>query len=264
MIEYVINNKEWIFSGVGVFILGLIGTIILKRKHTESYSLLTEKIIYTQSKEQSDLNQVRNYRETEAGKISKRFSIVLDLMNEGMNYSQFTISQLAQIMNLNKVSELEHVFLGEKEPTFKFIDKYCETFGVNKKWLMEGKEFPFSNNELAQSNPLWNFEDIKEIDPERIFFVRANTETAQAFILLKIADWKFKILHKTWHISDHVGGGGQSQLFGFYKLIIKLRDESKFSAKCSGLTLNKIDFDTLYIGDKFPGMFVNRCKSADY
>ncbi len=39
-------------------------------------------------------------------------------MNEGRNYSEFTIPQLAQIMKLHKISELENVFTGQEEPTF--------------------------------------------------------------------------------------------------------------------------------------------------
>lgn len=37
--NWIIENKEWIFSGIGVFILGLIVTIITRKKKGKSLKM---------------------------------------------------------------------------------------------------------------------------------------------------------------------------------------------------------------------------------
>lgn len=263
MIEFINSNKEWLFSGVGVFFLGIIGSIIFKIQKGTLIGPNSEAVLPPESNNQIDQNEAIESEETEVEKISKRFHTILELMNEDRSYSQFTIPQLAQIMKLHKVSELENVFIGQDEPTFQFINDFCETFGVNKNWLTEGKEHPFSNNDQTKSNPLCYFENIESINPKGIYFIRANTDTAQTFILLKISNWKYKILHRTWHISGHVGAGGRSQLLSFYMLINKLRGEKDFYMRCGGLTLEENDFNALNLGNKFPGKFIDTGRSED-
>ena len=192
--------------------------------------------------------------ETEVEKISRRFRTVLDLMNEDRYGPKFNVPQLADIMKLDKVSKLENIFIGKKEPALQFMDRFCDAFGVNKTWLLEGKRSPFSNDYHPEAEPLLCFEDIQHFEPQYIYFIRENTDTAPAFIVLQLSDWKYKILHRTWHISDHVGAGGEAALLSFYYLVNKLRDEGCYS-KCRGRTLEKDDFRALLHGKKFPGKF---------
>lgn len=240
--------------------IGIFFSVIFKKKQKISIHISSEEAHPLPLDKREDKKKERT--ETEVDKISKRFRKTLKLMNEGRSHYPFTISKLAQLMKLHKVSELENVFIGKREPTFQFINDFCETFGVNKKWLIEGKEHPFSNDDQTKYDPLFYFEEIEKINPQGIYFIRANTETAQTFILLKISKWKFKIFHRTWHISDHVGAGGQGQLLSFYKLIKKL-DKKGYYSKCGGFTLDNNDFDALYFGDEFPGKYIDLGRSED-
>ena len=36
LIEWVLNNKEWLFSGVGLVVIAWIGRVVYKRRHTTS------------------------------------------------------------------------------------------------------------------------------------------------------------------------------------------------------------------------------------
>ncbi|TXM33914.1 hypothetical protein [Vibrio parahaemolyticus] len=252
MIETLIENKEWLFSGAGVALVAAIGSRLFKSNQPSTPSE-TKIVFETQAKqEEKDDTDI----DSEVSQIAIRFGKALELMNEGREYSKITIAQLAQVMKLHKVSELERVFQGKEEPTFEFVDHFSSTFGVNRNWLLEGKYSPFSNNDQTMSEPHWYLDEIKQTNPLRVFFVREDSRKARTFLLLKIDDFKYKILHQTWHISDEVGAGGRRQLVSFYELVKSLRDKEGYGSKCGGLTLNCDDFSRLLSGDVYPGAFV--------
>ncbi|EGQ8592792.1 MULTISPECIES: helix-turn-helix domain-containing protein [Vibrio] len=250
MIEMLIENKEWLFSGAGMALIAAIGSRVFK-----SHPAPTETKIIVATQANQDAKSDTEI-DSEVSRIAMRFVKTLDLMNEGREYSKYTIAQLAQVMKLHKVSELEGVFRGKEEPTFEFVDHFANTFGVNRDWLLEGKNSPFSNNDQTMSEPHWYLDEIKQTKPLRVFFVREDSSKARAFLLLKIDDFKYKILHRTWHISDEVGAGGRRQLVSFYELIKSLRDKQRYSSRCGGLTLSCDDFSCLLSGEKYPGTFV--------
>lgn len=259
MLDYLINNKEWLFSGVGVFVLSAIGSVLFIRNNKEDRT----KAHSTSTPKTENEVAIKPVATTEVEKLAQRFRKVLELMNEGRNHSKFTIPQLARIMKLHSISELEGVFIGKKEPSFQFITDFSTAFGINEKWLIEGVATPYSSSISSKGDPLDYLEDIESIKPESIYFIREKTETSCAFILLKLTKWKYVILDRTWHISDHVGHGGQRQLLSFYKLIKKLRDEKRMHTSCWGLTLEKDLFDALLCGEKFPGQFTDTGFSED-
>ena len=81
-------------------------------------------------------------KKSESKKISERLQFILKLMNEERN-EKFTIAEFSKILKLKKVSDLEKYFLNEDEPTFKFLKKFSNEFGINITWLTEGREYPF-------------------------------------------------------------------------------------------------------------------------
>lgn len=127
-------------------------------------------------------------------------------MNFASCYGGFTKAKLAKIMKLDKISSLEKYSIGEEEPSFEFLEQFCET--------------------------------------------------SEFFIVLKLADWKYIICNRIWHLSDHVGRTGSLQLVSFYNLINKLRNNG-FYLKCFGRTLTPDKFEKLYCGQVFPAEIIN-------
>ena len=261
MLDYIIENKDWLFSGAGVAVITLVLSFLFKHKTSAKPDITQNQPVGI--KETESLQSISPKELTEVEKVVKRFRTVLELMNEARNYSQFTIPQLAQLMKLHKISELEDVVTGRTEPSFSFIDNFCNEFGVSKEWLIEGKGAPYLSDIPSKSDPMDYLSLIDELEPESIYFVRENTDTAPAFILLKVSKWKYLILCRTWHISDVVGASGQRQLFSFHCLIKELRDKRRLHTSCWGLTLRKDEFNSLLRGESFPGKYTDAGFSED-
>ncbi|MFD2176926.1 hypothetical protein [Veronia pacifica] len=194
---------------------------------------------------------------TEVELVASRFRESLELMNEGNSYSPFTIAKLAQLMKLHKIGELERVFNAEEEPSFEFIDHFCNTFGIYKDWLIHGQGTPYNNPEQTNFDPLAYYSEIEKENPNRIYFIMNNSKVGEVFMLLELSDFKYKILQRTWHVSSHVGGGGRSQIYGLYKLIRKLK-KNYHSSKCGGRILEPEVFEKLLSGRVFPDSVLSR------
>lgn len=232
-------------------VLTLIGLSIKSSK-------FSEKEIVDESNPQKKPDTIPEVKEpTEVELVASRFRESLELMNEGNTYSPFTIAKLAQLMKLHKIGELERVFNAEEEPSFDFIDHYCNTFGVNKNWLIHGQGNTYDNPEQTNFDPLAYYSEIEKESPNRIYFIMNNSEVGEVFILLELSDFKYKILQRTWHVSSHIGGGGRSQIYGLYKLIRKLKNNG-YSLKCGGRILESEVFEKLLSGRVFPDSVLSR------
>ncbi|ADN75762.1 hypothetical protein Fbal_1558 [Ferrimonas balearica DSM 9799] len=232
-------------------VLTLIGLSINSSKHGD-----TETVVKSKSEYESTVEpEVNNITEVEL--IASRFRESLKIMNEGNLYSPFTISKLAQLMRLQKTGDLEKVFNGKEEPSFEFIDHYCNTFGINKGWMIHGQGTIYDNQEKTNFDPLDYYSDIEKSNPNEIYFIMNRSEVGEVFIILAMSDYKYKILKRTWRISKHVGGGGRSQIFGLYKLIKELK-ENGYGLKCGGRILEPIIFEKLLSGSVFPGSILSK------
>ncbi|MFG7350906.1 hypothetical protein ACGMNB_07915 [Shewanella oncorhynchi] len=257
MIDFILKNKEWLFSGVGVSAILVVGGWLLKHSRSEANSTqpsatsaVRVEVVQTQSLPAKNIQP-----NSEVANIVKRFNQVLELLNEKRTYGRYTIAGLAQLMKLHSVGELESVFLGRQEPSFEFIDHFCVTFGVNRNWLIEGKEAPFRESEITHYDPLDYFDEIEALAPNRLYFIRSLSKVGEVFLLLKLSDYKYKIFSRVWHISDYVGAGGQSQIFSMYRLILVLQ-KSRLCTSCGGRILPEDKFNDLLSGNVFPGSVI--------
>jgi hypothetical protein len=246
---FVIAQIQWIFDGFGVPVV-----VWLYRKFSRAPSNVPQSISVPDPIERRLLpskkaEEIALEQHSEVTDMIKRFNIVLSLMNQRRTYQKYTIAKLAQILQLHSIGELESVFLGKREPSFEFIDNFCRCFGIYKEWLVNREITPYYNDGRKHLMPLAYFDEIKLSKPEQIFFIRCKSPVGETFIVLKFSDWKYKILSYLWHISDHVGGTGESQIFSMYCLIRALENEGRY---CSGRILDNEDFRQLRSGNIFP------------
>jgi hypothetical protein len=125
---------------------------------------------------------------SEVTEMTKRFNIILHLMNQRRTYQKYTIAKLAQIMQLQSIGELESVFLGKCEPNFELIDHFCGCFRIYEEWLVNGEITPYFNGYGQHLMTLDYLEEIKLSKPERIFFVRCDAPVGEAIIILKFSN----------------------------------------------------------------------------
>jgi len=195
-------------------------------------------------------------RKSEKSKITERLKLLLKLMNEGRE-KKFTISKFSKILKLKKISDLEKYFVGEDEPTFKFLKKLSKEFGINIEWLAEGKGYPFKSDRDTYINL---YEDvlkkIEELKPFVVYFVRAESVRGETCILLEIEDYKLIILDIFVHFSGKNGSGGQRQLVELRRLIMYLILEKKMITK--SLVVPKGIFFKLFNGEIHPSVAIQK------
>lgn len=234
-----------IFSGIGVAVINWVKEFFSERRNKKNENKSKLEL------EKSSLTDSVSIP-TEKEKLTQRFQYVLTLMDNG----GFTKAKLAKIMKLDKISSLEKYATGEEEPSFEFLEQFCEKFGINFKWMTEGISEPFYNEKDIRFDPIDYYEEIKRLQPEKIYFIRCNSQISEFFIVLKLADWNYLICQNIWHLSNYVGSSGEAQLVKFYNLVNKLRDNG-FYLKCSGRTLTHDEFNKLYQGKEFPANIIN-------
>lgn len=251
MINWIIDNKDWLFSGAGLTLIIYLYKYFFRNK-AEISKTEPSRTEITIIKE--DVNNNIVDETSEVFGIIDRLNKFKELLNENREYNRYTISKLAEILELSSVGELESYFKGKLEPNFTFLRKFSDVFGVNYSWLSEGKGQPFYNNKQTNYDPFHYYEYIKELNPEKIYFISSDDKERRTFIILKLSDWKYEIIHRSWHISSHVGAGGQNQIYGMYKLIKKLKE--RYYLKCYGRILKHEDFNLIYSGNVFPGSII--------
>jgi hypothetical protein len=199
-------------------------------------------------------------KDSEVGKIILRLNQVLDLMNEERRIPKFSIISLAEVLQFDSPGELESIFRGHQELDFKFLDRFCDCFGVDKNWLKNGKNHPFKSSASTHLMPTDYLEEIRQSKPECVYFVRSKSPVGESIIVLKYSEWCFKTLPKFWHVSDEVGGTGIQQLVSLYKLIVELKEDRQ---NCGGKSLEEVDFWRLNSGEVFAGSLIDSTLSEN-
>jgi hypothetical protein len=199
--------------------------------------------------------------------VARRLKYSLELINKG-KFNPLSIAKVASMLGLTKSEILDDYFNGVDEPDFDFLDTYADKFGIFRDWLKFGDGKPFATSEQCHLYASGYLQRIDEIAPEQILFIRADNEEGSTGILLKISDFKFVYMYKTWNLSGKVGGTGQNQIYDFYKLIKLLTSggrsivdsdgEEKYIKQhwCGGRIISGENFNKLFCGEIFPGEVV--------
>ena len=247
---------EWFFSGAGTIVLGIVLKHMFKSdgsSQANSSVSLHENKAASQAIEEAEV--------TEAQMVSVRMAEALKLLNSG-RFQPYTVSDLAQFLDLKRVSELEEFITGQREPSFEFLELFAFKLGLNYEWLTSGHSSPYRTTVKHLHFPEDYLGMIEEQSPESIYFVKCRDECCKMFIVLKHSDLKYSICPMVWHISGHVGAGGSRQLYSFYKMLQRLH-ENNFYSRCYGVVLDEKEFHNLLNGDVFPRTVLRR-RNIDY
>lgn len=193
---------------------------------------------------------IKRHRE----EVADRLKLSLELLNKGHRYNSLTIPEIAAILGLSSVSDLESYFLGEKDAPFPLLDQIANTFGLSPGWLKfdKGALFAYRSHGLHyHRGGLLGL--IEELKPQKIFFVRCLDDFGYAHVAFKLTDWKYEGTCDDWHISDHVGATGQAQLYELWQSLNKIKERLGHLPDTVGRDLPEDRYFSLIRGEIYPG-----------
>jgi hypothetical protein len=201
--------------------------------------------------------EMKRYRQ----EVAERLNRLLGLLNERRRYNSMTIPQIATILGLSSVSDLENYFFAEKDAPFDLLDQIANTFGLRPDWLKLGHiiEQPFA----YQVHGLHYHRGgllglIEELKPQQIFFVRCLNDFGYAHVAFKLTDWKYEGTYDDWHISDHVGATGQAQLYKLWQSLNKIEERRGHLPDTVGRDLPEDLYLSLVRGEMYPGTVLDQ------
>ena len=249
-IEWVQNNKDWLFDGIGVTILiaigGLCKKFVFKSKSAETDAVLERDNVTGSIL--GDSNVVGNgnivgdgninanvvnvygkeYKKEEVNSsqswFANRFFKIMELLNDarGFQENEYTIEYISALVGLNNVGQLKQYLNSDSEPDDDFKRRFVEVFGVNNDWMLYGRgDFPFfSNIENSYYNPMdiLRNEDLKEID-SFIVVTGLYEKRRHACIIRKNSKFCYEVYCKKYILHSDVGNSGKHSLIEFYRFI---------------------------------------------
>ncbi len=246
------DGREWIFSGIGITALGLIGKFIIGKKSNKNLDMGNVKLEDILDKKNQCMQNGNNTMVIEGnGNVtgngnyitnnyiypnndkadtnkdswfSKRFEKLLSLLNDakGFNEKEYTIEYVSSLIGLKNVEDLKVYLTKDKEPDDDFKKKFVDVFGVNEEWIVHGRgEFPFASNiNFWGNNPMdiLRKEDLKQV--EKFIIVIGKIEgKRQACIIQQRDEFYYELYPKYFTLFPGVGATGTTNLVEFYRFL---------------------------------------------
>lgn len=240
------NNKEWLFDGLGVCLLGTLGgvlgrfiykqrkipedkdqAILVKKDNVE----ITEHMIGNGNIKANIVNIYGKEPEKRLNKdkdkdswFADRFYKILELLNDARTSreEEYTIEYIGALIGLENVSQLKQYLNSDMEPDADFKQRFVDVFGVNKKWMISGRgKFPFrSNIEISDNYPMdiLRKENLKEIK-SFIIVIGIYEGKRHACIIRKMSDICYEVYPNMYILNAYVGGNGIHKLSEFYRFV---------------------------------------------
>ncbi|MBA4688115.1 MAG: hypothetical protein H2184_13235 [Candidatus Galacturonibacter soehngenii] len=264
--EWVKNNTEWIFSGVGVTAIGIFGNIIFKRKN-ESQEIsqveIKDIIISGNNNISGDGNIVNFYNKEleikepseEKTWFSSRFTAMLKLLNDTRDYNEkeYTVEYVSALLELKNVGELKQYLQENIEPDDSFKEKFVRKFGVNRDWMLYGQgEYPFATNiNRFDDNPMniLRYEDLTKIESFTVVYGIYEGKR-HACIIRKTDKFCYEVYPSKYILFSDVGNTGKYKLVEFFRFI----REAEHIKKLAGMVYEATEqqFLDLYSGKIAP------------
>jgi hypothetical protein len=198
--------------------------------------------------------------------VADRLNLSLGLLNERRRYDSLTIPEIATILGLSSVSDLENYFLAEKGCAVRPSRPDCQ-YIRSPAWLVEVWPrrrticLPDSWTALSSRGGLLGL--IEELKPQRVFFVRCLNGEGDAHVAFRLTDWKYEATRDDWHISDHVGMTGQWQLYELWQSLNKI-EERRGLYTITGRDLPEDPYFSLLRGETYPGTLLEDVRYQSY
>jgi hypothetical protein len=198
--------------------------------------------------------------------VGDRLNLSLRLLTERRRGYSLTIPEIATILGLSSVSDLENYFRAEKDAPFDLLDQIANTFGLRPGWLKfghEGEPFAYQIHGLHyHRGGLLGL--IEELKPQRIFLVRCLNDWGYAHVAFRFTEWKYEGTYDGWNISDHVGNTGTWQLYKLWQSLNKIEERRELYGITVGCDLPEDPYLSLVRGEMYAGTLLEDEKYRSY
>jgi hypothetical protein len=198
--------------------------------------------------------------------VANRLNRLLGLLNEHRRYNSVTIPQIATILGLSSVSDLERYFFAEKDAPFALLDQIANTFGLHPGWLKfghKGEPFAYQIHGLhIHDEGLLGL--IDKLKPQKIFFIRCLNDFGYAHVAVRFTDWKYEGTYDGWNISNHVGNTGTCQLYKLWQSLNKIDERREVCGITVGCDLPEDPYLSLVRGEMYAGTLLEDQKYRSY
>lgn len=224
MIDLILDNKEWLFSGLGIYLL----TIIFKKDNTEEPIININNNIVTNEK----INPEKPI-------LEKSYSQMIGYNHKILREEifKFTKREMSEFYNLQSVRELEEYENGIVELPFSLIKKLEEFFNINSEYLELSKKPIFNTFYLSSENILKLLDDgfspIIACSP-------INRRDLFAYIVMYKKENNFtRIIISDTEGSFMSNGGGRMNIESLIHAMIK-RNIDKYSVRIITIKENEL------------------------
>lgn len=176
----------------------------------------------------------RKERSARRIEVSARLRDLLEQTNKAVRGRVIRPSHIAQEIGEDYAECVENWFSGEQEPSFKQLDAIAAYLGGVSVWLRHGdlQMFPIESARIPES-PAEGVEWLLDLaEPEKVSYlhlVRNSNETGSLAIVKQYSDLRCKTYITPYHVSEVIGGGGESSL-AYLSVILELL--YKYYTKC--------------------------------
>ncbi len=209
--------------------------------------------------------------------VAERLGRLLEQLNE-RPCEKLKPSHIALAIGEPKAKDVEDWFLGLEEPTFAQLESIATTYGVQPKWLQHGDSSIFKvDSKMLPSNPAeavdwllsWgNTKGQPAATVTDIYFVREMTQTGAMAIVKRSSLGHYKIYTTTYHISEEIGAGGESNLrslFLTWELLYKRYANGKTDLRLvESYLAHPQEYRLLYEGNTVPDLVLKKSTAAKW
>ena len=141
-------------------------------------------------------------------------------------------------------------------PDFDFLDKFSNTFAINKEWLKTGKWHPFDTDFIKNHNLTDLSEKIQSF--EKIFIIHSSDNKTHTEVVVKDRNGNFSLLRQSFCIGENfeMSGVECSELYELYKFYIKHKYD------ISLIVIEHEDYNKLVSADHYIGNIIKRSKPS--
>lgn len=185
-------------------------------------------------------------------KISGRTREIIKKASAGEGSIERTMAYLCEQLPDMKLSVIEGFVRGSAEMTPEQARLICGALGASYSYLWLGDGRPFYVEDEYPPLVKDYLSLFRASDIEYVLFVRGNRMPHVGYVVLKYAEFRYRVLHHRWHISRENGRGGSAALSELALLSENIHKTHSYSSVVRGIEVSSKIAESVLDGELHP------------